>query len=85
MEVGGGRGYQPLALRVCQLLVLRDNDVLHREFARLVINVLCLDELLPPKGSRACTVLLLTYLTYPDISCFEGKMLLICIGPVPKL
>lgn len=82
VEAGGGRA---LALQVCQLLVLRDDDVLHREFARLVMNVLCLDELLPPKASRACTVLLLTYLTDPDISCFEGKMLLICIGLVPTL
>lgn len=41
-------------------------------------------ELLPSKASKACTVLLLIYLTYPDISCFEGKMLLICIGFSPK-
>lgn len=44
-----------------------------------------LDELLPSAASKACTVLLLTYLTYLDISCFEGKMLLICIGSRPKM
>lgn len=26
-----------------------------------------------------------TYLTYPDIRCFEGKIPLICIGSVPKM
>lgn len=43
-----------------------------------------LDELLVCKAREACTVLLLTHLTYPDITCFGGKTFLICIGSTPK-
>lgn len=59
--------------------------MISEQFARLANECFVnLGELLPSEAAEACRVLLPTHLTYPDVTRFEGKTLLICIGSSPK-